>query len=157
MRLLRMGLAYLAAVIVTYVLASAFYTQQVLAKQAAIGIVYTQEQQISTYVYNFVGLARIYRNGVWEPSYGIMLAIGLLIAFLIAAVVKRILKPLAPIAYPIAGAAAVFTVIWAIENLVAPGGVGAIGGARDALGVSLQCLAGAAGGLVFALTRGTSR
>ncbi|NOX94364.1 MAG: hypothetical protein GXP04_04505 [Alphaproteobacteria bacterium] len=148
MRLLRMGLAYLAAVIVTYALASAFYTQQVLAKQAAIGAVYTQQQQISTYMDNFAGLAM---------TYGLMLAIGLLIAFLIAAVAKRILKPLAPIAYPIAGAAAVFTVIWAIENLVAPGGVGAIGGARDALGVSLQCLAGAAGGLVFALTRGTSR
>jgi len=148
MRLLRMGLAYLVAVIVTYALASAFYTQQVLAKQAAIGAVYTPQQQISTYMDNFAGLAM---------TYGLMLAIGLLIAFLIAAVAKRILKPLAPIAYPIAGAAAVFTVIWAIENLVAPGGVGAIGGARDALGVSLQCLAGAAGGLVFALTRGTSR
>jgi hypothetical protein len=148
MRIFRMIAAYLGAVVTTFVLASVFYTQQVLAKQAAIGAVYTPEQKLATYVDNFIGLA---------SGYGVVLAIALLIGFLIAAVVKRFLKPLARIAYPAAGAAAVFTAIWAIENLVAGGGVGALGGARDALGIALQCLAGFAGGMVFALTRGASR
>jgi hypothetical protein len=81
----------------------------------------------------------------------------LLVGFLVAAGLKRILTPLAPVAYPIAGAAAVVAAIWLIENVVAGGGVGAIGGARDALGMALQGLAGLAGGTVFAALRGRPR
>jgi len=145
MRILRMAAAYVAAVITAFTAGSAFYTQQVLAKQAEIGAVYTPAQQAQTYLENFIGLA---------PAYGLMLAIALLIGFIVAAGVKRILTPLAPIAYPLAGAAAVFTLIWAIETFVASGGVGAIGGARDAMGVALQMLAGCFGGIVFAVARG---
>lgn len=148
MSIFRLGAAFIASSAVTYTLASAFYTQQVLAKQAAIGAVYTAEQQAATYLDNFLGLA---------PAYGAVLTTALLIGFVVAAFVKRVLKPLAAVAYPIAGAAAVFTAIWSIENLVAGGGVGAMGGARDALGVALQCLAGFAGGVVFAVTRGGAR
>ena len=94
--------AYLAACVATFVTASGFYTQQVLARQAEIGAVYTPEQTAATYVDNFIGLA---------PSYGLVLSIGLLIAFPVAAFLRRILKPLAPIGYPLAGAAAGFTAI----------------------------------------------
>ena len=145
---IRMIGAYLASVVVAFVLASIFYTQQVLAKQAAIGAVYSREQQIATYTDNLIGLA---------PAYGVVLALALLIGFIVAAGVKRVLKPLAPIAYPTAGAAAVFTALWMIENVGPLSGVGAIGGARDAFGIALQCAAGFAGGVVFALTRGASR
>ena len=148
MRFARMGLAFIAAAVTTFVLASVFYTQQVLAKQAAIGARYTTGQQVETYIDNLIGLA---------PAYGVVLTIALLIGFLVAAIVKRILVPLAPVAYPIAGAAAVFTAVWSIENLVAGGGVGALGGARDALGIALQCLAGFAGGVVFAVARGRAQ
>ena len=148
MRFARMGLAFIAAAVTTFVLASVFYTQQVLAKQAAIGARYTAGQQVETYIDNLIGLA---------PAYGVVLAVALLIGFLVAAIVKRVLVPLAPVAYPIAGAAAVFTAVWAIENLVAGGGVGALGGARDALGIALQCLAGFAGGVVFAVARGRAQ
>ncbi len=144
MRLARMGLAFAAAAVTTFVLASVFYTQQVLAKQAAIGARYTAGQQVETYIDNLIGLA---------PAYGLVLTIALLIGFLVAAIVKRVLVPLAPVAYPIAGAAAVSTAIWAIENLVAGGGVGALGGARDAVGIAFQCFAGFAGGVVFAVAR----
>jgi hypothetical protein len=133
--------AYIAAVIVTYGAAAVFYTQQILAKQAAIGAVYTPAQQAETYLANILGL----------QIYGAVLAVALLIGFIVAAIVKRILKPLAPIAYPLAGAAAVVAAIYFIENTAAAGGAGAIGGARDALGLALQGLAGAFGGFVFAL------
>ncbi|MEO1241642.1 MAG: hypothetical protein AAFX54_07005 [Pseudomonadota bacterium] len=148
MSIFRLGAAFIASSAITYTLASAFYTQQVLAKQAAIGAVYTAGQQAATYFDNFLGLA---------PAYGAVLTAALLIGFVVAAFVKRVLKPLAPVAYPVAGAAAVFTAIWSIENLVAGGGVGAMGGARDGLGVALQCLAGGIGGSVFAVTRGGAR
>ena len=147
MRILRMAAAYIAGVATAFTLGSVFYTQQVLAKQAEIGVVFTAEQQRDAYLANLIGLA---------PAYGMMLAVALLIGFAVAAGVKRVLKPLAPIAYPVAGAAAVFTLIWSIETFVAGGGVGAIGGARDAFGMGLQMLAGAAGGTVFAFARGRS-
>ena len=144
MRIWRLLAAFIASAATAYALASVFYTQQVLAKQAEIGAVYTGAQQVQTYANNLVGLA---------PAYGAMVAIALLIGFLVAAGVKRILTPLAPVAYPVAGGAAVFLLLWMVENLAIGGGVGAMGGARDALGMGLQTLAGVIGGAVFALLR----
>jgi hypothetical protein len=137
---IRDAVALIAAIITAFALAATFYTQQVLSKQEAFGAVYAAGQELQIYLYNFAGLA---------PSYGAGLAVALLIGFFVAVRVKRVLPALAPIAYPVAGAAAMFTLLWAIDNSSGAGGVGAIGGARDALGVGLQMLAGAAGGLVF--------
>lgn len=147
MKLLRILAAYLAAIAATYVLATVFYTQQVLAKQAAIGAVYTPAQQAQTYLENFTGLT----------IYGAVIAIALLAAFIVAAVLKRILVPLAPIAFPLAGAAGVGAAIYLIENTAAAGGAGAIGGARDAVGFALQCLAGGVGGFIFAMIASARR
>ena len=74
------------------------------------------------------------------------------LAFPIAFVVKRFLKPLAPVAYPVAGAAAILFMLWAIEQMLG-GGAGVIGGARDAVGLALQGLAGFLGGAAFAFKR----
>lgn len=142
MRVARIIAAYVAAALVTFVAASAFYTQQILSAQRAIGIEFTSAQQAETYLMNLAGLA---------PAYGAVLSIALLIGFVVAAGVKRVLKPLAPVAYPVAGAAAVWTAIYLIETVMASGGAAAIGGARTALGLALQCFAGALGGAVFAL------
>jgi hypothetical protein len=142
MTILRTLLAYLAAVAGTYVLATTFYTQQVISKQAEIGAVYTADQQLDTYVQNFTGLT----------MYGFIIAIALLLGFLVAFGVKRILKPLAPIAYPVAGAAAMLVTLVLVEQQLG-GGAGIIGGARDAFGLSLQCLAGFIGGGLFAMLR----
>lgn len=137
----RTVIAFAAAVVATYLLAAVFYTQQVIAKQSAFAV-YTTAQQIDTFVQNLAGL--------W--LYGAMIAVALALAFAIAAVLKRILKPLAPVAYPMAGAAAMAVMITLIEQMLG-GGAGVIGGARDAVGLSLQCLAGFFGGLVFAVLR----
>lgn len=142
MRIARIIAAYIAAALATVLTASAFYTQQIVSAQKAIGIEFTPAQEAETYLMNLVGLA---------PAYGAVLSIALLIGFVVAAGVKRILKPLAPVAYPVAGAAAVWTAIYLIETVMASGGAGAIGGARSPLGLVLQCLAGAVGGAVFAL------
>lgn len=144
MQIIRMAGAYLAAVATTFVLSSAFQTQQGIAK---LGAEYTLDQQLATYLSNIQGQA---------AGLGAVLAIALLVGFLVAAVVKRVLKPLAPFAYPIAGAAAVYTTIWTVETFVAEG-AGAFYGASGSIGIALQCLAGFAGGLVFAMLRGASR
>jgi len=144
MQIIRTIIAFIAAAVITYLLASVFYTQQVLSAQFAVSEPYPLAAQLETYWANMVGQA---------PSYGVVLTLGLLIAFTVAWGVKRVLKPLAVVAYPVAGAVAVFTVIYFIENVMAGGGAGVIGGARTLLGLSLQCLAGAIGGFVFSILR----
>ncbi len=147
---IRDTVAFIAAILAAFVLAVTFYTQQVLTKQEAFGAIYALDQELQVYAYNFAGLA---------PSYGVGLAVALLVGFFVAVRVKRALPALAPIAYPIAGAAAMFTLIWAIDHTAGAGagGVGAIGGARDALGIGLQMLAGLLGGVVFAVLCGRSQ
>ncbi len=141
-RFLRTLAAFLLAAGTTYVLAAVFYTHRVLAKQAEIGVQFTTEQRVETHMANLGGLV----------VYGGVLAAGLVVAFLIAWGVKRILRPLAPIAYPTAGAAAVLAAVMFVEQQLG-GGAGVLGGAREPVGVALQGLAGGVGGLVFALLR----
>ncbi|WP_428407091.1 hypothetical protein [Hyphococcus sp.] len=134
--------AYVLSVAATYVLSVGFYTQQVIAKMAAVGAEYTAQQQIDTFLKNLTGL--------W--ILGAMTAIALLIGFVAAFLVKHFLKPLAPIAYPAAGAAAMLVMLVLIEQQLG-GGAGIVGGARDATGLALQALAGLIGGAVFAFMR----
>ncbi len=148
MRIFRLAAAFVGAAAVTFGLATMFYTHQVLEKRAAIGLEFTPAQKYSNYLDNLVGFA----IGT-VPSYGMILVIALLIGFVVAAGVKRVLVPLAPIAYPLAGAAAIFVMLWAVETFVAKGS-GAFEGASGPVGIALQCFAGFIGGVVFALTRG---
>lgn len=140
MQILRNAKAFIPAALIGYVLMAVFYTQQVVSKQIAFGADYSASQQAATYLYNFLGLA---------PAYGAVSIIGMALGFFIASKVKKVLVPLAPVAYPMGGAAAVYTVIWLIDHTAGAGGVGAIGGARDALGLSLQCLGGFVAGVIF--------
>lgn len=153
MKLVQTIVAFLLAVAASYVVAIMFFTQQVIASRAAIGAIYTPEQQFATFVDNFFGLAPTLGVGM-EPAFGDVWAIALLLGFLVAAGLKRILTPLAPVAYPIGGAAAVYAAIFLIENTAGSGGVGALEGARGALGMGLQSFAGFIGGVVFAMMRG---
>ena len=139
---IKTAIAYLLSVIAAYLLSVAFYTQQVIAKMQAVGAVYSGQQQINTFVDNLTGL--------WQLAA--MIAVALLIAFVVAFFVKRILKPLAPVAYPVAGGAAILLMLYLIEQQLG-GGAGVIGGARDATGLALQTLAGFLGGAVFAFMR----
>lgn len=140
MAVIRIAFAYILAVIVTTVLASFAHTQMVIAGLTESGATVALEQRIGMSAGDLVGLA---------PQLGPVMAAGLAVGLLIAALLRRVLKPLAPIAYPLAGAAAVGVALTAMS--IAFDGITPIAGARTALGFSLECLAGAAGGLVFAL------
>ena len=141
MKIVRVIVAFLVAVLVTYFIASIFYTMQVVEAQAAFAP-YTRAQQIDTFLANL--------GGLW--IYGALIAIALCVAFFIAWIVKKILPALSPVAYPTAGAAAIFVLLTLIETQLG-GGAGIIGGARTPAGVALQCLAGLVGGGAFALLR----
>lgn len=140
MKLGRTAVAFILTVLTAYVLAVAFYTQQVIASQSFIQ--YSRAQQVETFLYNL--------SGLW--LYGVIIAIALLIGFVVAAIVKRILKPLAPVAYPVAGALAIPLTVVLIEQVLG-GGAGIMSGARGTVGLALQGLAGLAGGVVFAFLR----
>lgn len=130
--------AYLASVIVAYALGSAFHTQMVFAALADAGAEIPFPMRLETTIGDFLSL--------WQ--YAAVIAIALLVGFVVAAVLKRIVKPLAPIAYPLAGAAGVAIALTLMSMQYY--GTTPIAGARGPVGFALQCLAGAAGGVVFA-------
>jgi len=139
MRLFQTVIAFLSAALVGYALAVGAYSWQVTAPFADL---YTTGQRVEALLSNV--------SGLWV--YGAIMTIGFLFAFLVAAGLRRVLRPLAPLAYPLAGAAAMAAILVLVEQQLG-GGAGVIGGARTPLGFGLQCLAGAFAGLVFAALR----
>jgi hypothetical protein len=137
--IVRTGLGYAAAVAIAAVTGSVFHTQSILARLSAVGADIPLKMRVETTVSDFLGLA---------PQYGLVVAIALAVGFVVAALAKRLLKPLAPIAYPLAGAAALGAALALMA--AAFDGITPIAGARGAVGFGLQCLAGGLGGLVFA-------
>ncbi len=138
MAVVRIILGFLAAVAAAFALASAFHTHMVIEALGAAGAALPLDRRLSMTASDLVGLA---------PQFGAVIAIALTIGFLVAAGLRRVLKPLAPIAYPLAGAVAIGVALSAMS--AAFDGITPIAGARTTLGFALQCLAGAVGGLVF--------
>ncbi|MEL7188621.1 MAG: hypothetical protein AAGK17_03635 [Pseudomonadota bacterium] len=79
--------------------------------------------------------------------YFVVILIALLLGFLIATLLKRLLPSLSAIAFPIAGAAALGTVLGLMymQFQTVP-----ISGARSAMGFLTQVIAGGIGGWIFA-------
>jgi hypothetical protein len=140
MAAVRILVGYVAAVIATTALASAFHTQMVVGGLKDSGASVPFDAQLQMTASDLLGLA---------PQYGMVIAIGLAAGFLIAAGLRRVLKPLAPVAYPLAGAAAIAAALTAMG--MAYDGITPIAGARTTAGFALQCLAGAVGGLIFSM------
>lgn len=151
-RLARYALAFVAAVAVAYVLAAVFYAQTVIGALTAIGIEVSLADRVRHSVDDIVGMTDSAFG--WRATYASVLTIALLVAFPVALAVKSVLKPLAPIAYPAAGAGAAGLVVALIYATQGPGAVAAF---RDPLGIALQVLAGLAGGIAFALVRPKAR
>ena len=80
-------------------------------------------------------------------AYAVIIGLGFCIAFPIAALLKRLLPGLAGVAYPLAGAVAIAAALGLMYSVFA---TIPISGARSALGMGVQVLAGAVGGYVFA-------
>ncbi len=137
--ILRLILAFLAAVVTTAVLAAAASTQFVLAELARLGIDIGMGDRLSMTVQDIMGMGMMYLP---------IVAVAFLLAFGIAALVIRYLLPgwLVP-GYTLAG----FTGILAILLIMlAAFGLVPIAGARSIPGMLSQGLAGAVGGYLFA-------
>ncbi|MEZ5897376.1 MAG: hypothetical protein R3C51_13360 [Parvularculaceae bacterium] len=142
MGVVRIGLAFAAAVFACFLLSTVFMTYNTLSNYP--GFEMSAGVFLETLQLNLVGLA------AGSPFAGI-LAVALAIGFTVAAIVKRVLTPLAPVAYIVAGAITVPLLFYIVETVVIDGGVGAFFGARGGTGMGCQAVAGAAAGLVFSV------
>ena len=129
--------AYFFSWIVTYLLASIFHTQRVLHELAELDVAISVTDRAATTLDDIIGLL---------PKYGSAIALALLIAFLIAIILTRRRTRVAPWTIA-AGASAMLVMLLAMQPIM---NVTLIAGAREAVGIALQCLAGAIGGLFFA-------
>jgi hypothetical protein len=151
-RIVRYGIAFGVAFLVAYGLAATFYAQTIIGELQALGVEVSLADRLRHSVDDVIGMTDSAFG--WMGSYASVMLIALLVAFPVALLVKAVLKPLAPIAYPVAGAAAVGLVVYLIYKTQGPGAVAAI---REPVGIALQMLAGLVGGIVFSLLRPVSK
>lgn len=136
--MLRSGPAWSAAVLVTTVMASIIQSWQVQSGLIDLGVVIPPGLAMETALRDFTGLA--------VPVLTVF-GIALALAFLLTTWLKPKLPMVAPIAWPLAGAAAVGTTLGFMH---AQFQTTPLAGARGPDGFILFCMAGAIGGLVFA-------
>jgi hypothetical protein len=140
-------LAYLAAFVACYVLAIGFATTANLSNLAGIGVKFGLGDIVRTYLFDLWGM-----TPRWELArYGNVMLIAFAIAFPVAELLRfaairaGTLARIAPLLYPLAGAAAIGTGLTIMFNQYE---VTAVAGARG-LGFWAQCLAGGIAGFVF--------
>jgi hypothetical protein len=131
--------AFIAAVLVTLVAASAVHTNVVIAGLTALGVEVPVGLRLQTMWGDLLGLA---------PAFGAVIALALLFGFLIAAVARRWIKLPRSIAFALAGGAALGTALALMA--LAYNGITPLASVRGWGGFLLMCAAGALGGLVFA-------
>ena len=127
------------AVVTTICLAIIFQTQNVVSRLNGLGGEIGLSERLSMTGYDLIHLGSL---------YGIFITAALLIAFIAGAILFRLVKSGRSIIYMFAGATAMVVMLFAMKKVFFD--VHLIAGARDALGIGLQMLAGAIGGLVFA-------
>jgi len=132
---------WVAAALTTVILGITFQTQNVLARLENIGADVSFGERLSMTLYDIQHLGSLYM---------IFISIALAIAFCLGGLVYRFAKFGRQIVYVVSGGVAILVMLFAMKAQFFD--VHIIAGARDAFGLVLQVLAGAIGGLVFALT-----
>lgn len=138
-RILKHIVAWLAAVIAVVLLGVIFQTQNIISRLGNLDANVSFGERLSMTTYDIIHLGSL---------YGIFIAIALAIAFLASGLAYRFAKFGRPIIYAVAGGVAVLVMLFLMKRAFFD--VHIIAGARDGLGISLQMLAGAIGGFVFA-------
>ena len=132
-------LIFIIAVLATVTIASIISTNRVISSLDSIGANSSFTDRISMSFYDLTHFGSL---------YGIFIFLAFMIAFLAAWGVYKIAGFGRIIAYSVAGGAAMFVMLWAMEQVFF--GVPIVGGARDGLGLFFQVLAGSMGGFIFA-------
>ncbi len=130
---------YVAAVLATLVAASLVHTHFTLHGLRALGAVISAADAWALARGDLAGLG---------PAFGAVIALALLVGFLVAGLVRRFLPWPRPLAYGLGGGAALLTALWLMHWSFE---ITPIGSARSWAGLLSLGLAGALGGVIFAL------
>lgn len=139
MRIAKVVLGFVLAVVVATVLGCIAHTQFVLAGLTGLGIEIPVSDRLSTTLQDIAGMG---------PMFGMIIAIGFLVAMSAAALVYRFAGTQRNLVYGVAGAVALAV---ALAAMGAAYDITPIAGARSAMGFIAQMVAGALGGLTFAM------
>lgn len=135
--MLRTLIDFVAATLCTFVLASLFHTQFVLYELTKLGVLIDVSTRLKTSMEDLIGLF---------PAYGSAILVALLLAFSVVKGITTYTSVKTKYLYPIAGATAIFVALMAMQPIL---NITLIAGAREPLGIIMQCLAGLFGGWVF--------
>ncbi|MFT6991253.1 MAG: putative membrane protein YadS [Paraglaciecola sp.] len=134
---LRLCSHFLIAAIFAFVLASVFHSQFVMAELTSVGVNISFNDRLSMSLDDLIGL---------YPTYGVVIAISLLLGFIVAALLKKRFTTPSSILYFTAGGLSVATALLAMHPIL---DITFIAGARSTLGFISQCIAGALGGWFY--------
>ena len=129
---------FLVSWLFTFTLASLFHSQYVVNQLVDVGVVVSLSNRINLTLDDWLGLL---------PTYGAIIAIALAIAFFAVVLLIKKFKKYSMALFVASGITAFAVVLVAIESIM---NIHIIAGARG-WGFYLQLLAGALGGLLFAL------
>ena len=129
---------FLVSWLFTFTLASLFHSQYVVNQLVDVGVVVSLSDRINLTLDDWLGLF---------PTYGAIIAIALAIAFFAVVLLVKKFKKYSMALFVASGITAFAVVLVAIESIM---NIHIIAGARG-WGFYLQLLAGALGGLLFAL------
>lgn len=134
----RILIAFLAAVAVTYLLASALSTQVVLHQVADLGMPVSLRVRLDTTLQDLLGMLQAYLP---------LVAASLLVALLVSALALKFIPIPRTLGFLIGGGVA----LWALHMIMfAVFGMHPLPATRSAVGMATQVLAGAVGGYVYA-------
>ncbi|MCK8133373.1 hypothetical protein [Pseudoalteromonas sp. 2CM28B] len=129
---------FLVSWLFTFTLASLFHSQYVVNQLVDVGVVVSLSNRINLTLDDWLGLL---------PTYGAIIAIALAIAFFAVVLLIKKFEKYSMVLFVVSGITAFAVVLVAIESIM---NIHIIAGARG-WGFYLQLLAGALGGLLFAL------
>ncbi|MGB6229518.1 MAG: hypothetical protein WBF53_05265 [Litorimonas sp.] len=136
---LRFLLFWIIGALATTSLAVLLQTQNVIARLNALGAEIGFGARLSMSAYDLLRLGSLYLAFV---------AMGTLVAYAAGLLVYRLAGFGRPVVFAVAGAVAMLIMLLLMKQAFF--GVHLIAGARDAVGIGMQMLAGAVGGLIFA-------
>jgi formate hydrogenlyase subunit 4 len=132
-------LAWLAAVGATYVLASAFATQSVIARLGEMGVGVPVGDRLAMTARDIAGMVSLFLP---------LVAATILIAFIVATIITHWLRDWRTFLFILAGAAGMIAFHLILQAAL---GMTPIAAARTTGGIAMQGVAGALGGWVFVL------
>ena len=130
-------MAFVAAVLVAYVLAVLMYTQLNLSNVVEMGLTVTMADRLSAAFHD-----------LWSMNLLLaLIAVGFAIAFLVTHLVLRVLPQLRYLGYILAGGLAIFMLDFSLYKVM--GDMHVLAVTRTMIGTLAMCVAGAVGGYVF--------